>query len=94
MSLHAFTLEGHRGHLLVEEPYLPHILKDALIQVFDIGEPELFGAIYPDSARIVVPRAWFPVAERNYERLKQQRALYPPTQDGHPAPTPKIRLRR
>ena len=92
MSMSAFMQGGFRGHLLTEEAYLPHILKNATIQVFDIGEKEFFGAVYPDTARIAVPRSWFPVAQRNYDRLKHDHVLFPPTPDGLPPTTPKIRL--
>lgn len=93
MSMQGFMHGGLKGHLLTEERYLPHILKDERIKIYDIDDPALFGAIYPDSARLAMPRSWFPVAERNYARLKSENQLFPPTLDGQPSKLPRIRLR-
>lgn len=83
MSAEGFTQHGYRGALLYQEP-LPKHYYGGHIRIFDIGDEGLFGAWYPDNARVAAPRAWFPRAQRAYEQMSAQGKLYAPTLDGTP----------
>lgn len=47
--------------LLCEVPHR-YYGEGTVIKIYDIQEPESFGALYPDNAWQRVPRAWFPQA--------------------------------
>lgn len=83
MSTDGFTQHSCRGALLFEKQMPAHYYGGTL-RVFDIGDERCFGAWYPDNARIAVPKDWFPEAQRAYERLKAEGALFDPTNDGLP----------
>lgn len=76
MSKDMFMRYGYKGALLYEES-LEHIYNhpDAKIYVYDISEPYYFGAIYPDTATMLVPIAWFPAAERRRQKMQREGSM-------------------